>query len=49
MNVPRMEAHTRPLPGMSVRETAHAIGTPKTAQSAATDAPRTSELPSASM
>ena len=25
MNVPRMATHTRPLPGMSVRDTAHAM------------------------
>ena len=33
MKVPRMAAHTRPLPGMSVRETAHAMGTPKSVPS----------------
>ena len=48
MKVPRMAAHTSPLPGMSVRDTAHAIGTPKTVQSAATASPITSELTRAS-
>ena len=48
MNVPSTAAHTSPLPGMSVRDTAHAIGTPKTMQSRPTARPSTSELPSAS-
>ena len=48
MNVPSTAAHTRPLAGMSVRETAHAIGTPKTVQSSATATPITSELTRAS-
>ena len=49
MNVPSTAAHTRPLPGMSVRDTAQAIGTPKTVQTTATARPTTSELMSASM
>ena len=48
MKVPSTAAHTSPLPGMSVRDTAHAIGTPNTVQSAATARPMTSELISAS-
>ena len=50
MKVPSTAAHTSPLPGMSVRDTAHAIGTPKTVQtSAAARTDRASELMSASM
>ncbi len=48
MKVPRMAAQTRPLPGMSVRETAHAMGTPNTVQRTATASPITTELISAS-
>ena len=48
MKVPRMAAHTRPFAGMSVRDTAHAMGTPKTVQSAATASPITTELTRAS-
>ena len=48
MKVPRIAAHTRPLPGMSVLDTAHAIGTPNTTHTAATARPSTSELTSAS-
>ena len=48
MKVPSTAIHTRLLPGMSVRETAHAMGTPKRTQRAATQAPRMSEFPSAS-
>ena len=49
MNVPSTAAHTSPLPGMSVRDTAHAIGTPKSTHSTPTARPTTSELTSASM
>ena len=49
MNVPSTAAHTRPLPGMSVRDTAHAMGTPNTRQSVAAARPTTSELIRASM
>jgi len=49
MKVPRMAAHTRPLAGMSVRETAHAIGTPKTTHTKAAASPTTTELMSASI
>ena len=48
MKVPRIAAHTSPLPGMSVRDTAQAMGTPKSVQTTATDSPSTSELTSAS-
>ena len=48
MKVPSTAIHTRLLPGMSVRDTAHAIGTPNTADSTPTESPRISELPSAS-
>src|SRR3984893_13410705 len=48
MKVPSTAAHTSPLTGMSVRDTAHAIGTPHTVQTTCTARPMTSELISAS-
>lgn len=48
MNVPRIEIHTRPLAGMSVRDTAQASGTPNARHRLAADTPSTSEFTSAS-
>ena len=48
MKVPRIEIHTRPLAGMSVRDSAQASGTPNSTHRLAADTPRTSELTSAS-
>jgi hypothetical protein len=48
MKVPRTAAHTSPLPGMSVRDTAQAMGTPNTVHSAATARPTPREFTSAS-
>ena len=47
-NVPRMLTQTSPLPGMSVRESAQAIGTPKTTHRLAAETPSTREFTSAS-
>jgi hypothetical protein len=48
MKVPRMEIQINDLQGMSVRDSAHAIGTPNSRHSAPAETPRSSELPSAS-
>ena len=48
MKVPRIDTQTIPLPGMSVRDSAHASGTPKNRHRVAAEIPSTSELPSAS-
>ena len=47
MNVPRIDTQISPFAGMSVRDTAHASGTPNTSASAAAERPSTSELKSA--
>ena len=48
MKVPRIETHTRPLPGMSVRDSAQASGTPNARHRLAAETPSTSEFSSAS-
>ncbi len=48
MNVPRMDIQMRLLPGMSVRDSAHASGKPNARHRSAEDVPRIREFTNAS-